>query len=1385
MKARRPSLFTTVRTEGGLLPAEFLLRVSEGDSSVPGLKPADYHLLQNEKLSEAINRSWNRLSAAWQAFKKQIAEPGVAAGHAVTRERWLLPLFQELGYGRLTPARSAEIDAKPYPISHFWNHVPVHLVGAGIEIDRRTPGVAGAARQSPNSLVQEFLNRSDQHLWAFLSNGLRLRILRDNVSLTRQAFVEFDLETMFDAEVYSDFAVLWLLCHESRVEGEPPEICWLEKWTILAQEQGTRVLDHLREGVEQAIKSLGTGFLSCPANSILCKKLKEGRLSGQNYYRQLLRLIYRLIFLFAAEDRNLLLMPDAPQRAKDIYMLYYSTSRLRRLAERHRGSRHVDLGRQLFFLFDKFDSEAACPELALPALGSFLWSKMSMPDLDGCDIENCFLLDAIRHLSFTMDGPVRRPVDYRNMGSEELGSIYESLLEFHPEINLDATTFHLTIAQGHERKSTGSYYTASPLINSLLDTALEPVINERLSRVKKGGNWEGEAEKALLSIKVCDPACGSGHFLIAAAHRLAKRLAEVRTGDEEPGPDALRLALRDVIGRCIHGVDINPMAVELCKVNLWLEALVPGRPLNFLDHHVKCGNSLVGATPALMAHGIPDDALKPVEGDDKGFCKYLRQENRKARKGERTFWAPGSNQPWVSAYGKLAQDVLTLVQVSDETIGAVHEKEALYGKMLASEPFKKEKLLADAWCASFFWKKNLKGYPPPPYPITHEVFLRLRKDPEQVQKPVKDEIERLAKRYQFFHWHLEFPEVFTLPLKGKEPDNPQTGLNGGFDVVLGNPPWERIKLQEKEFFASRNKEIANGRNTSVRKRLINALKDTDPVLLRQYLAAKRDADVLSLFIRSSMAYPLCGRGDVNTYSIFSELKRNLMGPLGRVGCIVQSGIATDDTTKFFFQSLINEEQLVSFFDFENSKGKKDKDQKRKKKGKWFPGVDSRIKFCLLTMTGKKVPANKGAEFAFFLHNPAELSHKERRFTLSAEDIALINPNTRTCPIFRSRQDAELTKAIYRRVPVLIKDGPVGNPWSISFMAMFHMSNDSRLFRTRDQLENIGYVLKGNVFARPDAEERHAEVHGTEAYLPLYEAKMVHHFNHRFGDYLDLAKGSRSTQLPEVPVERLEDPNYVPLPRYWVAKEDVEKRLKGRWAEGWLLGWRRNSRSTDERTFICSLFPGFAIGDSLFLFFLDPKYIISLYGALSGFSFDFVVRQKLGGTNNSFFVVEQLSVLPPSVYSQPCLWETKQSLAEWILPRVLELTYTAWDLKPFAEDCGYYGRPFQWDEERRFLMRCELDSAFFHLYLGTYDQWQKTGSAELLGFFPTPRDAVSYIMETFPIVKKKDEQKHGSFRTKETILQIYDKMREATDFGRSFRTLLDPPPAHSSDLCREK
>ena len=336
-----------------------------------------------------------------------------------------------------------------------------------------------------------------------------------------------------------------------------------------------------------------------------------------------------------------------------------------------------------------------------------------------------------------------------------------------------------------------------------------------------------------------------------------------------------------------------------------------------------------------------------------------------------------------------------------------------------------------------------------------------------------------------------------------------------------------------------------------------------------------------------------GLGRINTYAVFAELMSGAMSAGGRVGVVVPTGIATDDTTKLFFGDLVDRKALVSLFDFENRNGV-------------FPGVHRSYKFCLLTLSGHDRPVDE-AEFVFFALEVADLTDVGKRFTLTPDDFALLNPNTRTCPVFRTRRDAEITKAVYRRVPVLVNeaDPEHGNPWGLSFrQGLFNMTSDSGLFKTRDDLEVDGWTLQGNHFVR-----------GDERFLPLCEAKMIHHFDHRWATHEGL-------DVRKLTLDEKQDPTFVALPRYWVVEEEISKRAEGRY----LAGWRKICRSTDERTFISTSIPLVGAGDNLLLYWTeDPSS--TPYPVMSSFVFDFIARQKLGGSNFQSFTAKQLPLVP--------------------------------------------------------------------------------------------------------------------------------------------------------------
>lgn len=1286
MQTRNRRAFSSIHTEGALLPVELLQRISENDKGLEELHPESYHLAPGEKVNETINRAWNRLSGLWVVFKAARSRLGSNdPGTTVTRERWLLPLFQELGFGRLSTAKAVEIEGKTYAISHVWragnSAVPLHLVGCGIELDRRTPGAIGASRSSPHSLMQEYLNRLDDLQWGVVSNGLGLRILRDNATLTRLAYIEFDLETLFDGEIYSDFVIFWLLCHQSRFEiADKQTDSRLEKWSKSAQASGTRALDELRRGVEKSIECFGRCFLQHPANGELRSKLEKGQLSTQDYYRQLLRLVYRLIFLFVAEDRGLLLVPDAAVEARQRFQNYYSTMRLRAVAERQRGSRHHDRYEALRLVMSLLESGSGCAELGIPALGGFLFSARATADLNDAKLDNLALLGAVRWLAFINEGKIRRAVDYRNLGPEELGSVYESLLEMHPRLHTEAGTFELSSAAGNERKTTGSYYTPSSLILVLLDSALDSVIESCL----KGKRDAAQQEVALLGLKVCDPACGSGHFLVAAAHRMARRLAQLRTGEGEPAPEAMRAALRDVISNCIYGVDINPMSVELCKVSLWMEVLEPGKPLSFLDAHIQCGDSLVGVSPNLDISEIPDEAFNPAFGDDKATSSALKKRNKRERGGSHADKAGQLGFRFEVTHMTSMEDLARWLAERAEQVDAMPEddstqvqaKAKAFDDYHATSEYLKNRFELDLWTAAFFWnipKAEAESMLAP----TQQELIQLRNGGELDSRLV-ERVKELSERLNFFHWELAFPKVFS-------------GENPGFDCVLGNPPWEMLQLEEQEFFAARDPRIAVLPG-DLRKKAIAELVKNNPQLANEFLVAKHHADAQNKFLRESERFLLTATGKLNTYALFTEHVRDLISPRGRSGIVVPTGIATDDATKDFFADISGKGLLVSLFDFEN-------------KGELFPGVHRNYKVSLLTLSNIPVEI---ADFVFFATSFDQLRDPHLRFQFNPKQIRLFNPNTGNMPVFRTKADFEISKKIYEKYPILINEATGENPWGIKFtQGLFNMTSDSGLF-SDEQKPN---------------------------YLPLYEAKLFEQYDHRWAT-------QNNGDIEDVTTDEKKNPDFSIKSRYWISDIEVQNQLSEIWDKKWLIAFRGITRAVDRRTVWASVIPYSGVGHSAFLIFTkaNVQQNACLVGCLNSFVFDFMARQKIGGINLSFFIMNQLPALPPSAYTPADI--------DFIAPRVLELVYTANDLRPFAEDMGYHGEPFRWDEVRRAQLRAELDAYYARLYGLTRDE---------LRYILDPKEVhgEDFPGETFRVLKEKEGRLYGEYRTRRLVLEAWD------------------------------
>jgi len=1478
-KAQATLNLPTLKLEGGLFLPDQLEKAAQGRANAQ--LEADYGTPKGVKLKDEYSRAFQIACAQWQHFAAQIGRADIDAAQLTTA--FIHELLRDaFGYATLQATAAQQVGELRYQVSLMAGSLPVLVAPHTLELDEADACFAvqggGNRKKAPFQAMQELLNASEPLQWGIVSNGKQLRLLRDAASLTRPSFLEVDLADLLGGQRYAEFANVWRLLHASRASrlGQGATACIWEQWRNEGQQEGTRVRDGLRNGVEQALLTLGQGFLQHPANQALRTALNDGTLSKDNYFQQLLRLIYRLIFVFTVEERGVLHPQEDSAEAQVVRRAYaegYALARLRELCLKRRArTRHDDQWQAIRIVFRGLAQGE--PRLALPALGG-LFAPEQCPDLDNASLDNAHLLAALQHLRWAVvaqgKGSSLTPVDYRNMGPEELGSVYESLLELVPAIDLSARTFGFVgrteegSTAGNARKLTGSYYTPDSLVQELIKSALDPVIEQRLAA------HPANPTETLLAIRVVDPACGSGHFLLAAARRLAEKLAQLRSlEDGQEGaiqPQDYRHALREVVARCIYGVDRNPMAIELARMALWLEGYEEGRPLGFLDHHLQVGDALLGLTDlTVLEQGIAKDAFKPLSGDDKDVCKELAKANAAGLK--QIAKDLQGKQMLLGVDNRSGLEALRAIEaLPADTPEQVAAKEQAWHHFLEESAHSPLAHAADALVGAYLLPKTEDTAEAVPTSITLHALLTA---PERAQAEHAAPIvaaRDACEQARVFHWPLAFPQVFA---------------QGGFDCVLGNPPWERIKLQEEEFFATRHRDVAQARNKAERAQRIQWLSEgmlarhlypdlvhevhedeAEKRLYREFVTARRTAEAASVFAHVKSVdggrYPLTGVGDVNTYALFAETILQIHADSGRAGFIVPTGIATDDSTKAYFGHITQNRRLVSLYDIENREAV-------------FPSVHRSYKFCLLT-----IGAAKRAEFVCFATQVSQLADPRRRFTLTPDEFRLINPNTLTCPIFRSERDAELTKKLYHAAPVLMRDAvvagegkqakvvePEQNPWGISFMRMLDMANDSHLFKTEPA---------------PDR-------------LPLYEAKLIHQFDHRWATYTpdgnsrDVTPAEKAdpaftvtprywvdarevwlrvARLPEGLMKALKDGNpqatvlcvtqllfgrylaeqrrthpgmglypawkafvaqhpyartiaptslgfvgdnppclqplnedylpaesearvqpytpgarnatawyatdpdaehavlalaadygHLPAPEAPLAGEPAVLTLAERWLQAacpqWLMGYRRITNATNERTSLMTILPRVAAGDSVFLMFTAAEAALAaaLLASCTSLPFDYLCRQKIGGLNFNFYLMKQLAVPSPDRYA-------KGDLA-FIVPRVLELTYTAHDLKPWAEaltaydprPAGERGRPFTWDPARRAQLRAELDAYYARLYGLTEEE---------LRYILDPTDVMGedYPSETFRVLKEKEIREYGEYRTRRLVLEAWDRI----------------------------
>ena len=1375
--------YTSIHIYGHLLSDDILHNI-ERDNTLIGNRDQDFGM--DISVSSAIDYVWSSLRNDWNFYKERAGNERLVNKdpYGTRRARDLMErLLQSLGYKLDRQVANIEVAGTGYDISYTCTdlgNMPFVIIGENIttdgsintldkcSLDYRAKG--NMRKKSAHATMLEYLNATE-NVYGIISNGQILRIIRNSGQLVKLTYIEFDLRRMLEEDKYTEFCLMFRLLHASRFRTSGDEPCVMERWFNMSIESGNRIRNGLSRAVQTTMETIGNAVLTSKgeSNDALRRAFADGTMDAAKLNKELIHFIYRLLFLFIIEERGLVYQipdsvdaPDYKQQCQwqDIYKKYYAASRLRRLSELSylKQRQYSDLWQGLMDTFHLFEPDTFGEKLGIKPLGGVLFGTETLHWLKQCQVSNRDLLAAFAALNeFTDERQQRVKINYSSLDVEEFGSVYEGILEMRPFVQpgVAASDWQFGFVGGLDRQSTSSYYTRPDLVQNLIKTTLEPVIKEKMANCAT----TEEKIKALLNMKVCDAASGSGHIVLAMARTIAWYVCTLRTGEDNPASLDYRQALREVISRCVYAVDYNPDAVELCKVVLWIEGYCAGKPLSFLDHHIRCGNSVLGVSDLqMLIDGVPDKALTAEDKDTLKALKKLNQEAVKAVNGntgnEPTFGFEnpfGIEEMSIAQIG-LADKIRFINHLPEETLEQEIVKQLRWQELMASARVDCLRRACDIYAYAFYHTvkadelykdkggtdKELDLEAEVPYTKT---VMRALQEIEAMEclekgKPLptyyrqlsadfKTEVKRMAEEQRFFHWCVEFPEVFAA--------------NKGFDVMCGNPPWDKIKVEDKKWFESHGRaDIVNAGTASQRKKAIADLPSTDPILYKEYAKALADAEALSRFVRLAGRFDLTATGDIDLYPMFAELCLSFSKEAW--GLVIPTGIAVNDSNKAFFSKLIDENRLVSLYDFENRE-------------KLFD-IDSTNHFCLLTI-GKEQDTPRTVKGGFFLTRLDHLLDPRRIYTLQTSDFARLNPNTKTCPVFRTSRDAKLTAKIYRNSTILYNEITGENPWNIKFGSMIHMSNDSYLFRTYAQLTAQGATLNGNTFTTVDG----------ETYIPLYEGKMIWHYNHHFGSWPTEGERPNSINMPSE--DELANPDSCIMPWYWVplaavkerfVKYDKDGNVVWEWQKKWSLCFRAISKPTNERTFVCSPIPNATgVGNSATLLYAErgTMPVASLCAMLSSIVFDYTIRQKVGGKNISTFFVKQFPVLTPDQIPSVMQWQ--------IVKRVAELCYFNHDMDGWAEELWEEmseeqraelpqlgaQQPWVYNPERRAILQAELDAIFAHLYgLDTED----------LRYILEPEDICGKgcINETFRVLKDNELRQYGEYRTKRLILEAWNK-----------------------------
>jgi len=917
--------------------------------------------------------------------------------------------------------------------------------------------------------------------------------------------------------------------------------------------------NELTVNVYEALKTLSEGIIEDKSNnlSLSDETLEEIR-------PHIFTLLYRIIFILYAEDRGIFPVEDKDPTYKEEFSLKWikeewllKVTNRKKLAEYQVQKKLKNLFKLIELGSEAFDY----PKFSMRSYYGRLFDREINSKLESWKISNSHLLETLNLLTRTKDRSGNYFfLDYAALETRHLGAVYEHLLEFHLHVENGKIA---ELAESEERKMSGSYYTSKYIVDYITQNSIGPLIDKIIN---KNSDKQTQIEK-VLELKIIDPAMGSGHFLVGATEYIAKRLCEIEFG-EVTEQDYIERK-REVVRKCIYGVDRNPLAVDLASLSLWLETLSSEKPLSFLRSHLKCGNSLVGSE------------IKSIFGEHDIHTKTSQTT---------LFESQGAQ----NAFKKNIKNFLMFENLKDDTPSAVKVKLEEYSKMLSQGTIYKDlQFLLNCKTAEYFGVK---------LPILFRDYTTKIGENSLDYYSDKDfqNIDTLTNQHTFFHWELEFPHIFY-------DENGNKRTNYGFNAVIGNPPWQGVKPDVDEFFTSlqdmqlllvskfpKTKTPFSKLNASDKKMMMGKClkKENVRVLFEEYLTNYKKQ---MHYFGSSDKYTLQGVGDLNLYKLFVEKSLQIIQTNGTFGMVLPSGIYYDLGTKELRQVIFDKNSILELCGFVNKKP-------------IFEDVHRQFKFC--TFIFKKGEFTNKFLAKFFVLDDRELQNfRKTAIVYNLEFIKRSSPNYFTILESTNKTEQQIFEKLFS-FPIL--EDPT---WNFKPTRELDMTNDSDLFHTA----NVGFKPSSELHMTNDSDLFHTANVGP----PLYEGKMIHMFTHTLAPpryWLD--KDKVEDRLKHKELGRI--PNTI-------KKSNPSIPLKIH-AQEYRLVWRSQANSTDTRTLISTILPpnvflGNSLGYLIPIIFDNTTYVkpisnietVFLCGMLNSFVQDFVIRHKISRNINYFHI----------------------------------------------------------------------------------------------------------------------------------------------------------------------